>query len=68
MGSTTYCLFGKDKELRELLRSERHSIQKLAIEKGYGDSLTGTLRRETPAQGSVIDLSPSQIASTEDQK
>lgn len=34
-----YCLFND----RDALRSETYSIQKLAIEKGYGDSGTGVL-------------------------
>lgn len=60
----TYCLF-KD---RDALRTERYSIQKLAIEKGFvGDSLTGTLRHETPAE-TVSGLLSKQIAAGEDQK
>jgi hypothetical protein len=44
-----YCMFSKsgDNSLRELLRSETHSIQKLAIEKGFvGDSMAGIFRPE----------------------
>ncbi|MDE0334385.1 MAG: hypothetical protein OXI64_05455 [Defluviicoccus sp.] len=41
LGSYFYLMFTD----RDALRSERYSIQKLAIEKGlYGDNLTGTFR------------------------
>lgn len=38
-----YCLLSKRENLVDALRTERYSIQKLEIEKGFrGDSLTGT--------------------------
>jgi len=58
-----YCLFSRREGLVDALRTERYSIQKLAIEKGYvGDSITGTLRRETPdaVAGSTKLISPSE--------
>jgi hypothetical protein len=39
LGAYIYCLI-RD---RDALRSERYSIQKLAIQKGYGDSFIGML-------------------------
>lgn len=42
MVSFIYCLFGGKEDL---LRTERYSIQKLAIEKGFiGDSISGVIR------------------------
>ncbi len=65
-----YCLTSKKQDLRDELRTEHFAIQKSLIEKGYGDSLTGTLRFETPSN-LLADPSQSssiQIARAEDQK
>lgn len=53
---------------KDALRTEKYSIQKLAIEKGvYGDSNTGVLRPEPEISGtSLLRQSPPLIGTDED--
>ena len=56
LGSYFYLLF-KDKDA---LRSERYSLQKMAIEKGvYGDNLTGTIELDSTNPKLLSDQSGS---------
>ena len=59
-----YCLM----KCPDALRSERYSINKMVIEKGFvGDSLSGTLTHEA-AVGRLMGLSVGQLAAPEDEK
>ena len=63
--SYVYLLF-KD---RDALRSERFTLSKIAMEKGYyGDSLTGTLRHEPTGLAATSSPTIAQITAAEDQK
>jgi len=64
LGAYTYCLV-KD---REALRSEKYTIQKLAIEKGFiGDSITGVFPIE-PATGARLIGPTATSTSKEDRQ
>lgn len=56
-----YCLFSD----RDALRSERYSIQKLALEKGYGDNFIGLL---SPPENRPSRPLPQSADSAGDQK
>jgi hypothetical protein len=64
MGAFVYCLF-KD---RDALRSERFSIQKLAIQKGFvGDSTSGVFTIDEAAEQRAL-LAPASKAPEESKK